>query len=460
MTIGLQITDGTTTLDLNDGSYFEIIELDLGYGAIGADRVQGSVRLYIDGTKAQCQTEIAALEKLLQQAVDYSGTGQGNALYSSLDKIVYLQYRTDSTETYYRSPILNANPGIEPGSMETLNFDCGGVEYYFDFERRNWWESTSETQVPVSTSAVARTTNAVTLYNPWNNAAGAYQHYAHIDCADVLGNLPAATRIEITNTYNNANGLSFIWIGQNFTRPDDFISVIEAEDAVGVTPVAAVGGASHDAYVTQSLANGSEGDLLTWQLTANDLSFAAGRWYKALLRFQIEANSTFAQYRLQLEYNSIAIWKGPLVSLDTNYSLAIRDILTFQMPPSLAGLANLGALDLVLRGYQTTGAAIDLKIDCLILLPVDGYRLINGVLGAAEYNRRVIDDGITPILYEDDGSGAGRIPTWIGYSTPIMLQPNRTQRLYFITHSEAGGTAPIVQTISVKIYYRQRRLSI
>jgi len=28
MTIGLQITDGTTTLDLNDGNYYELVEID------------------------------------------------------------------------------------------------------------------------------------------------------------------------------------------------------------------------------------------------------------------------------------------------------------------------------------------------------------------------------------------------------------------------------------------------
>ena len=39
MTIGLQITDGTTTIDLNDGSYFEIMDLDLGYTGISAMEV-------------------------------------------------------------------------------------------------------------------------------------------------------------------------------------------------------------------------------------------------------------------------------------------------------------------------------------------------------------------------------------------------------------------------------------
>ena len=70
MTIGLQITDGTVTVDLNDGSYFEVMDLDCGYGDISALTVGGSVHCYINGTKAQIQTELAALQKLLQQAID------------------------------------------------------------------------------------------------------------------------------------------------------------------------------------------------------------------------------------------------------------------------------------------------------------------------------------------------------------------------------------------------------
>lgn len=456
MTIGLQITNGTTTVDLNDGAYFEIMELDLGFGDVSALTVQGSIRLYVNGTKTQVQTEYASLSKLLQQAVEYSGTGQGAALYSSLDEVVYLNYRTDSTEAYYRSPIVRANLQIESGSFEVLNFDCGGIEVLIDFERRNWWEG-AEAQVPLSTTATARTTNAVELYNPWNAAASRYQHFVHIDYADVAGDLPGATRLEITNTKNDAAGIRWIWIGQNFTRPDDFISVLEAENAFFVTPLVSVL-SSGGLYTKTTINNNSEMDVLTWQLTANDLSFAAGRWYKALLRFELGGMSAVTgKFRIQLEYNGAAIWKSPLVAPDSNYDMYMRDLITFQFPPSLAGETNLSALDLVLTCYQNSGIAQEVWIDCMILLPVDGYRMLEA--WEMEYNRRIVDDGITPIVYEDNGSGAGKIPI-IGYSTPIMLQPNRTQRLYFVSSNNFGGLTKIDQTLSVKLYYRPRRLSI
>ena len=193
-------------------------------------------------------------------------------------------------------------------------------------------------------------------------------------------------------------------------------------------------------------------------MTANDLTFAAGRFYKVFVRFELGgASATTFKFRINLNYNGSAIWSGPLVSPDINYDAYIRDITTFQLPPSLSGLTNLAALDLVLRAYQNTGSAQEVWIDYLALLPVDGYRLLEA--WETEYNRRIVDDGITPTLYEDNGSGASKIPI-IGYSTPIMLQPNRTQRIYFINQNSFGGLSKIDQTTSVKLYYRPRRLTI
>ena len=458
MTIGLQITDGTTTIDLNDGSYFEITELDCGYGDISALTVGGSVKLFINGTKAQIQAELAALQKILQQAIEYQGTGAGAALYSSLDEIVYLQYRTDGTETYYRSPIIQASLSFDPDAMLTLNFDCGGIEIIIDFERRNWWEG-AEAQVPLATTAASRTTNAVTLYNPWNVGAGTYQHYVHIDHADVSGDLPSATRLEITNSYNDVNGLRYIWIGQNFTRADDFITILEAESATGTTPTVSAT-QSNGNYVRCTVPSGTETDLLSWPLTTNDITFAAGRWYKAIVRFTIDANVTSHKFRVQLKYNNVRIWRGPLVAPSMGGNT--HDILTFQIPPSLAGMTSLAALSLVLSGYQTSGVNLTLDIDFLMLLPVDGYRMLDnsGAAGELEYNRRVVDDGITPALYEDDGSGVGKVPSFVGYSMPIMLQPERNQRIYFLNQETFGSAAWSRHTLSVKLYYRPRRLTI
>ena len=47
--IGLRITDGTTTIDLNGGDPWEVMEIDLGYGDPSEKEISGSVRLLING---------------------------------------------------------------------------------------------------------------------------------------------------------------------------------------------------------------------------------------------------------------------------------------------------------------------------------------------------------------------------------------------------------------------------
>ena len=191
MTVGFQITDGTTTLDLNDGTYFEVETLDLGYGGVSAESVEGSVTLYMDTTKANIQTEITALEKLLQQAIDYSGFGEGGALVTSLDKPVYFNYRTDGTESYYRTLILRLNYRIVDSSIEALNNGCPGFEYIVDFERANWWEG-PEAQLSLSTALETATTNAVTVYNP----EGTDDEHTYCDYVDIAALAVAQIALE------------------------------------------------------------------------------------------------------------------------------------------------------------------------------------------------------------------------------------------------------------------------
>lgn len=224
MTVGLQLTDGVSTVDLNDGSYISVMELDLGSGDVSAVSLQGSVKLWIDGTKAQVQGELAEIQKLLQEALDYSGKGLGATLHSSRNQPVYLNYRTDSGESYYRSELIKVSFSMPPESLHTLNFDCGGIEYDIDFERYNWWEG-PETQVQLSTLTQAATTNAVTVYNPYNGSGGV-ENWVQIDSSQCTGDVPAATRIEMTNTYGAANSLQYVWIGQNYVNPTTFPTIL------------------------------------------------------------------------------------------------------------------------------------------------------------------------------------------------------------------------------------------
>lgn len=441
MTVGLQLTDGVSTVDLNDGAYNSIIELDIGSGDVSAQTVSGSVRIFIDGTKAQIQGEIAAIQKLLQEAVDYSGQGQGNALHSSKDQPVYINYRTDSSENYYRSQLFKASWAIDPGSIEVLNFDCGGIVFIIDFERWNWWEG-AEVQVQLSTLTQAATTNAVTVYNPYNGS-GNVENWVQIDSAQCTGDAPAATRIEMTNTYSGSD-LQYVWIGQNFVNPLSFPTILPLG-----TPSTAV---------NITVPSGAETSLANWTLSDAMISAAAGRYFKFMPAFKtgLLGNNNY-RYRIKFT-DSLLFWMSSYVKLDASIDVGIRDMFTIAIPPALAGLANLKGFDLEFTVYQETGSTGVISIDYAHLMPVDGYMYVFS--RSTAQNERIVLDGFSRIAYQDNGSGLIRQPYINTSAGPIMLQADRTQRIYFAQHTNVGSSFANDETLEIKIYTRPRRLSI
>lgn len=442
MTVGLQISDETTTVDLNDGSYLEVMEFDPGSGDVSAENIDGYIKLYINGTKSQVQAEVAAIQKILQAAVDFSGVTGGGALYSSLNKTVYLKYRTDGTETYYRSELVKVSYSITPETIEILNFDCGGVFYNIDFTRKNWWEG-AETQVQLSTTTTSATTNAVTVYNPYNGS-GNVENYAQIDSAQVTGDLPTPTRIEMTNTYADASLLQFVWIGQNYTNPTTLNTIL---------PIA--GSTSSETIIVPS---GVETTLANWTLEDALISAAAGRYYKFMPAFTTGLLGN-QNYRYRIKFTAgILFWQSSYTKLDSSYDIGIRDLFTVAIPPALAGLASLEGFDLALSVYQETGFTRAITIDYAQLLPVDGYQYVYS-RGTAQ-NERIVLDGFDKMNYQDNGSGLLKLPYITTGGMPIMLQPGRTQRLYFMQHTNVGSGHYVAETLAVKVYIRPRRLTV
>jgi hypothetical protein len=200
--------------------------------------------------------------------------------------------------------------------------------------------------------------------------------------------------------------------------------------------------------------------MLTWSLSSAQLDAFAGRMYKAMMRFLLTFN-TNVRYRLQLKWKNSAIWQSDLVSLaGAVYTTAIRELATMKLPPWAAGLSNQDPISLVLRGYHTAGGTITVPMDSMQITPVDGWRHIAYVGYGGTVNHRIVDDGISDLLYEDNNAGGSIVANLVGYGRPIALRPGRDQRLYFQTHSNVVNSAPIAHSIQVKVYYRPRRISL
>ena len=127
-----------------------------------------------------------------------------------------------------------------------------------------------------------------------------------------------------------------------------------------------------------------------------------------------------------------------------------------QLPPWIVEVNNIAALDLVIEGRRDDAGSTNFYLDFIQLLGLDGWRELRARAYGLQYNETLVDDGIVERLYLLNGSNAYGLYVGTGR---LMLLPGRDQRLYFL-HGDWMNGGGIARTLSVKAWYRPRRLSI
>lgn len=451
----LKLSDGTTTIILTS-SPFAIREWQPKTGADDEFTVTETCEVRVtDGAVADNLVEMRAMNKLLIQAAD----AQRNR---SLAK-VYLIWKENTAGSEWRSEVKRGRAEWNPEAT-TLTYWRGDTQFVLlHWERVNYWEG-AEAQLALTNPNGTNNTDGLTVYN-CNDLTGASPNnranYVDITGTAVLGDIPGATRMEITNTYNVAADLSHLWIGQNIFTPSSFDHWIEGEEATGGTVVS--GGEwtnySNSGFIRDT-ATGSETKLLSWTLSDAQVVAAGGRLHRITFRSTSMANWNVFRFRLKIAYYGVPVWQSDLVQPDSAYALSIRNLFTVKIPPWLGGMTSLDGLDLELYGNAEIESPGYLEIDYIQLTPTDGYREIHTATYSIPYGTRIMDDGINDVLYIDDGAGVDKAGILTSYGAPIHVWPGRNQRLYFLMHANTTGTSEIVRTISVKLYYRPRRRTI
>lgn len=283
------------------------------------------------------------------------------------------------------------------------------------------------------------------------------QDYVHIDSAAIAGDLPARCRVELTNT-DAGDALETTWIGQNYlASPEAFPHILEIGDSnTGSDSVDATSASGIKRVYAIAAA---EAKVTGWTLPSAMLTSASGGYFKVLCRFAAATNITAVKWRLKLLFSGTVIWQGGQVQFDDTYaaiSTLIREIDTAQLPPFVP--ENSAPMDLVLELWGIrTGGAIDVNIDCLKLLALDGYRKLYSLNGIAQ-NAVLKDDGVTSTYYQDISSKQVRDISPTGKQ--LVLWPGVDNRIYFALHSIVANTADRDRAASVRIYYRPRRITL
>jgi hypothetical protein len=430
-------TSGTVTLT---AAPWAIRTPDL--SAAGRDEVTTintlTVRLE-DGSAANNLAEVRALNGLLHRAWRRSH-GERDL------PPVYLVWKESSASGEWRSEIVDGRADWDDDAL-TRPFWEGATQFAdVVVERRNYWDG-PEAQLPLTNPNGTDNTAGLNVYNA-NTLSGAspnvIANYADIDGADIEGDLPAACRLEMTNTYATGR-LYNVWIGANQTNPAAFTHYYAGPGAVTV-------------------ANGATTVLEDWDLTGDQVSAAGGREYRAVLHFNSAVGiqtSQLARFKVELRWNATTLWSSGWVTPDTTNLLRVRDMFSFRLPPWIPGLTSLDGITLRLLALQTDLASMDIDITWLQLMCADAWRYISCVGYGIPQNGRIVDDGINDRLYADDGAGAYKIGILTGNgSSAVTLQPGRDHRLVFAQHSNLSDLAAAERVMSLKAFYRPRRLSL
>jgi hypothetical protein len=460
----LRITDNSTGTVTLTSDPFDVREYHPRTGKYNDPTVSETINIRIqDGSSTANLEEMSTLQRLLKQANDYQQD-------RTWDR-VYLEWQNASGGTVWRSEIKAAHAELDANALK-YPYWTGNTQFGDIFiERVNWWEG-PEAQIPLTNPNGTATLSALTIYNSNLGDGGTIYNYVDIPGTAIAGDMPGNTRLELTNTDTGGTTtnayIHTIWIGHSWHSPFnnhhweaenyDYINVGTAGGGGTLTSAGYSGGTviriDFSGYTVDS-----QLEFARYDFDSTFISQAQGAYYKLMLRspgdilgnlrlkFVLAAIDTGANY-----YDSGIITPTPN---STSFIHGTEDLLTFQMPPWLQGESNLGTITLRMYGYAVSTFDDTMDMDFWQLLPVDGYRKYSHM--HLEYNNRIVDDGINGIFYKDNGSGSNKIVPGKQYGSPIMLQPNKDQRLIFLWNPRLAAFYYHLLSMTVKLYYRPRR---
>jgi hypothetical protein len=447
----LSIVYGSTTIDLDTSS--TVLLQFTPKPPAGKESISETAEVLITGANvAAVSSQISAIQTAFWQAKNYQDTKRGER--------VYVHFLPSGASDTRRAEILNGRLVMDNDALQAVQWGAKKVQAAVIWERVPFWESTTETAIPISNGNGTNTTSGLNVFN-CNDGTGTSptkkNNYVDIGAGVILGNAPAPFRIEMTNQYNSASRLYNIWLAHNvFSSPTNFQHILEAESVSYGLGGGNSASSGYSGGYTRSFvwAGDVQTGIARWALDATYLSRAAGQWFKVLAAF---ASSPGSGIKLQCK---VTFPSGtPLTEVSASQEITLnafaqmQDIGTLQIPPWLIGETSLEPVDLMIYARKVGGGSIGL--DFVQITPLDGYRILVPRGYGAAYQVRVADDGMSGQVWTDGWSGAGKTGHYTTVGDKLQLLPGKAQRLYFLQNSDTGGIS-ISRQLSVKLYYRPR----
>lgn len=440
------ITDGTTTVTLNTGAYYTINynhaapEVSTPFLGWEEGTITESIDLLIWGaSEAAIQTAIRNLELLLVAALR---SNQGGAP-------VYLQAQYGVDGSAWRTRLWNAHLAFSDLANELWTLR---VNASLAFVRDLTWEG-AEAELGIATQGNAKATGGRPI------TQNGFHNWVNVTGADVLGTLPGKVRMILTNTVASNRWWSRVYIGNNAFTNIALANVyaLQGEASLTGTPTAdaaCYGGSKMRITLPTSPPNTPN---LKWMIDNTLLDASRGHYFRILAKSPVAVSNVKARPALCLDsvfLEADILWKGNDIAEDGNY---IFDWGNIALPPAKNVAINYADFCYGTYLWATAGGTLD--IDTVTLLGTDSFLIANtiGYVAQNEYMEiNSIDD-----MHTVYGAGYGSAGKWTivqATTKPLVLFPGIDQQLRIIV--DTSSTFMITDTISVRLYYRPRRLSL
>ena len=443
MAITIQLTDGTTTVDLNDLSNAGA----LSYAPKGAwasdEYVEDEAQINFFSSYSTARTKINQINTIFARARERATTGTGPRCFA------YINIDSEGT---YRSELLDGK--VDVGD-ETLGTDKGSAQIYAAvmFRRVPYWEG-AVAQLSISNVNGSNNTSGLTVDN--HSVSGSKSSWFSVAGASIAGDVPTPVRVELTNA--TGSGLGYLQYGlMNGTTGWNHLACLQGESASvgsgGTVTVTASTDTSNSNYLSLVVTAGSTTNYTRWTVSNSLLSLSDGKPVVPVARFY-SASPTLEYMRIYMAglYTEYA-------STTSTRKFLVMPPLPF--PPRTMNGGTYADHTIEINYWNPGGSSDTVRLDYLMLIPAgDGWREVTALLGndSISNGHTLVDDGIEQMTYSLSGSNR-----FTGYSTVgqwPMLIPGVAGTFVTFSSDNTSGGANVVNSWTAKLYYRPRRRSI
>lgn len=447
------LTDGTTTITFTKANGYFVQK----YPMVPPESTGDSKDLAKTVTETLDMVVLGANAAAMQanvQAIDRMLITMRRRQKRDTGPRVFILATLDGDTTTWRSELVGAS--FAPAEDALRMWPNFTIEAQLHIERAAYWEDNTLRPLPGTNGNGTNNTSGLKIYNCGDSTGSSpndRDNYFQIAAGDVGGSLPAPVRLEMTNTSGGGLQYSDLFIATNaFSDPANFTHILEAETVgvLGTYDVSTSGASNSGGYCV----TGTHGSSWTFQanLSASLLAKAAGQDFHILQR--LASTPTGAYVRPSI-YDATGVWelrRGDETQIAVS-GQALLDLGVLSLPPGGYSTAY-GAQRLALAWRASPGTVLT---DYWALFPTTGFRRLTALATIAN-NGTVVDDPIEDRAFAL--VGAVESPVIVRRAGPVMVWPNMLQRIYFLWADNISHDSVITQTMTVKAFYRPRRVTI